>query len=397
MPERWFSEDELRELSRPTMDRAIEALDAGDVAGGTGPVRGDEARVADAPRPLRELGGRAAHLRQGPPRGGRGRRGPRGVDGARLAPAGRGDRPDRPAQARRAARGDLARALDVRRRRNPGAFSITEDDEKVTFSMNPCGSGQRLWRNGAYEGEHAYAVTDEAHDWSYGRKGFPIYCTHCSFMNELLPIRWLGFPIYPSHPPERLRPRPVRLALVQGPGRHPGRALGALRAPEAMRALVTGAARRDRARGRRPARASTARPSRRADVDDFDLRDPEADRRRRRRGGAAPRRPGRRRRQRRRRRHDPPLVGLPGRGLARRPRREPQRAVPRRAGGVAGPARVGEAREPPSSSSRRRRRSSGCPARSPTRRQRRASSGWRGRSPPSGGRSASASTSSCRG
>jgi hypothetical protein len=21
-------------------------------------------------------------------------------------------------------------------------------------------------------------------------------------MNELLPIRWLGFPIYPSHPPE---------------------------------------------------------------------------------------------------------------------------------------------------------------------------------------------------
>ena len=30
VPERWFSEDELRELSRPTMDRAIEALDAGD-------------------------------------------------------------------------------------------------------------------------------------------------------------------------------------------------------------------------------------------------------------------------------------------------------------------------------------------------------------------------------
>src|SRR5947209_20138388 len=29
--ERWFGDDELRELSRPTMDRAIEALDAGDV------------------------------------------------------------------------------------------------------------------------------------------------------------------------------------------------------------------------------------------------------------------------------------------------------------------------------------------------------------------------------
>ena len=32
MTDRWFTDDELRELSRPTMDRAIEALDAGDVA-----------------------------------------------------------------------------------------------------------------------------------------------------------------------------------------------------------------------------------------------------------------------------------------------------------------------------------------------------------------------------
>jgi hypothetical protein len=85
---------------------------------------------------------------------------------------------------------------------NPGAFTIVEDEEKVTFSMNPCGSGQRLWRNGHYRGENAFATTDEAHNWSYGRKNFPIYCTHCTFMNELLPIRWLGFPIYPSHAPE---------------------------------------------------------------------------------------------------------------------------------------------------------------------------------------------------
>ena len=31
MAERWFSEAELEEMSRPTMDRAIEALDRGDV------------------------------------------------------------------------------------------------------------------------------------------------------------------------------------------------------------------------------------------------------------------------------------------------------------------------------------------------------------------------------
>ena len=35
---------------------------------------------------------------------------------------------------------------------NPGSFTIAEDEEKVTFTMNPCGSGQRLVRNGAYEG-----------------------------------------------------------------------------------------------------------------------------------------------------------------------------------------------------------------------------------------------------
>ena len=30
MAERWFTDEELREMSRPTMDRAIEALDRGD-------------------------------------------------------------------------------------------------------------------------------------------------------------------------------------------------------------------------------------------------------------------------------------------------------------------------------------------------------------------------------
>ena len=30
MAERWFSYEELEQLSRPTMDRAIEAIDAGD-------------------------------------------------------------------------------------------------------------------------------------------------------------------------------------------------------------------------------------------------------------------------------------------------------------------------------------------------------------------------------
>ena len=45
-------------------------------------------------------------------------------------------------------------------------------------------------------------VTDSAHEWSYEREGFPLYCTHCSFMNEILPLRWIGYPVYPSDPPD---------------------------------------------------------------------------------------------------------------------------------------------------------------------------------------------------
>ena len=55
---------------------------------------------------------------------------------------------------------------------NPGAFEISEDEEKLTFTMNPCGSGQRLVRNGRY-GPDGWGVTDAAHDWSYGREGLP--------------------------------------------------------------------------------------------------------------------------------------------------------------------------------------------------------------------------------
>ena len=71
---------------------------------------------------------------------------------------------------------------------------------EIHLPMNPCGSGQRLWRNGAYEGESP-GVTREAHDWSYGRKGFPLYCTHCSFMNECCRSSGTGSAL-PSDPPE---------------------------------------------------------------------------------------------------------------------------------------------------------------------------------------------------
>ncbi|MEW6554290.1 MAG: hypothetical protein AB1384_08405 [Actinomycetota bacterium] len=86
---------------------------------------------------------------------------------------------------------------------HPGAFRVEEDDEKFTFLMDPCGSGGRLLRKGSYGPPLDFARTSRAYSWSFGREGFPYYCTHCSFINESMPIRYNGIPAWPLDPPER--------------------------------------------------------------------------------------------------------------------------------------------------------------------------------------------------
>jgi hypothetical protein len=82
-----------------------------------------------------------------------------------------------------------------------GAFRLEEDDEKFTFIMDPCGSGGRLWRKGRYETPYDFAVTSKAYPWTFNREGLPYYCVHCPFLNELLPMQYLGFPTWPVDPP----------------------------------------------------------------------------------------------------------------------------------------------------------------------------------------------------
>jgi hypothetical protein len=200
--ERWYRPEELAQLSRPTMDRAVEAIEAGDAE------RAIELceEMKHEWRFLHDLMaesmlGLVTYIQEA-------------FGEAHVADAWE-------RSMRRGWKRDTKEILSRDRRRivealaatwrahstsgtgpEPGAFSIEEDDEKFTFRMNPCGSGQRLWRRGMYHGEDPYGVTQEAHDWSYGRAGLPLYCTHCTFMNELLPIRWYGMPLYPSDPPQ---------------------------------------------------------------------------------------------------------------------------------------------------------------------------------------------------
>ena len=200
--QRWFEPDELEQMSRPTMDRAIEAIEAGDLDAAKrlcGEMKhewlmlhdlmaesilglisfvqdklGDEG-VAEAWEVNCEQGWKRHH--------------------AAIESLDRRQIVDLLAATWRAHSGSGVGD-------HPGSFTVTEDDEKITFTMNPCGSGQRLVRKGLYEKQRLRQDARGAHDWSYGRKDFPLYCTHCSFMNESMPIQWSGYPVYPSDPPE---------------------------------------------------------------------------------------------------------------------------------------------------------------------------------------------------
>ena len=83
-----------------------------------------------------------------------------------------------------------------------GELTITEDDEKFAIIMDPCGSGGRMRRGDPLDGTpsrlgapYDFAVTKEAHPWSWNKKNVPLYCTHCA-VNEILPIEWGGYPLW---------------------------------------------------------------------------------------------------------------------------------------------------------------------------------------------------------
>ena len=68
-------------------------------------------------------------------------------------------------------------------------ITIIEDDEKVTLTMKPCGSGERLVQKGGYE--VGLARVTESHPITWGMPDFPIYCVHCPIM-EMLDIENTG-------------------------------------------------------------------------------------------------------------------------------------------------------------------------------------------------------------
>jgi hypothetical protein len=97
---------------------------------------------------------------------------------------------------------------------------IEEDDDKVVIQMNPCGSGGRLVLEGKYEGPDAFLTVDKPQRITYGRAGFPVYCAHEPPM-ELVDIEENGAPFVVVEPGEKLGKDPCSFIIYKDPAKVP--------------------------------------------------------------------------------------------------------------------------------------------------------------------------------
>ncbi|MBU2643871.1 hypothetical protein KKI24_04130 [bacterium] len=80
-----------------------------------------------------------------------------------------------------------------------GAYAkIEEDQEKFTFHM-PCPSGGALVTEGRYDPPYSFLKVKNPQPMTYGRADFPVYCVHCAFQDSL-PMDWFGQPLWLMEP-----------------------------------------------------------------------------------------------------------------------------------------------------------------------------------------------------
>jgi len=95
-------------------------------------------------------------------------------------------------------------------------IEIKEDEEKIIFSMQPCGSGGRLILDGGYGPPRNFLKIKKAQPMTYGRKDFPVYCAHAAFL-ETLPSEWGCPPPFVEVLPEKLGEEPCQICLYKDP------------------------------------------------------------------------------------------------------------------------------------------------------------------------------------
>jgi len=82
-------------------------------------------------------------------------------------------------------------------------LKVEEDDEKVSMTMEPCGSGQRLLQSGIYGPPCNFTMIQKAHPMTWGMTDFPIYCAH-EPIAEIMSIEQLGYPTQVAVPAEKV-------------------------------------------------------------------------------------------------------------------------------------------------------------------------------------------------
>lgn len=89
-----------------------------------------------------------------------------------------------------------------------GSIDFIEDDEKVTISFAPCGSGGRSMAGERRDAlpplsspELGWPELRQAHDFTWNETGVCAYCAHCCLLHETLPIAAFGYPVRVTTPP----------------------------------------------------------------------------------------------------------------------------------------------------------------------------------------------------
>lgn len=100
------------------------------------------------------------------------------------------------------------------------AFTLLEDDEKVTFIPDPCGSGARLIREGHYQSPRSGAMVRGPSPLTYGRDDLPVYCCHEPAM-EMSSVLRTGVPIFIVDPPKDVGITPCKIYVYKDPANIP--------------------------------------------------------------------------------------------------------------------------------------------------------------------------------
>jgi hypothetical protein len=99
---------------------------------------------------------------------------------------------------------------------------ITEDEEKVVIQMMPCGSGGRLVLEGKYEGPDAFLTIEKAQRLTYNRPCFPVYCAHEPPM-EIVDIEKNGAPFVVVEPAGTIGKEVCSFIVFKDPAKVPDR------------------------------------------------------------------------------------------------------------------------------------------------------------------------------